>query len=63
MSNHGDGREMGAKVPLPILCPSNGKEIFPDAAMLVMTKPTRVACLGCNDTHVWDARKLQFLAD
>ena len=45
-----------------VRCPSTGHEIFADAAMLVMKEPMRIACPGCNESHMWDPKVRRFTA-
>lgn len=45
----------------PSKCPITGREIFPDVAMLSMTKVGRVACPACGRLHYWDPTKRIFI--
>jgi len=48
---------------MTVKCPTTGVEIFPDAAMLLMTRPTRINCPACDGNHVWDPYTRQFIPD
>lgn len=39
---------------MTVKCSTTSVEIFPDAAMLLITRPTRINCPACEGNHVWD---------
>ncbi len=45
------------------ICPTTGKPLIPDAAMLLMPETTRIVCPACGNTHLWDPKRRLFRAE